>query len=76
MAIFADVAVYFSFRYTIAALLRVNLFEHIMNRPGARALPSSPGEAISRFREDVDEIAFFMAELLILLGFGFFQWSP
>ena len=73
MAIFADVAVYFSFRYTIAALLRVNLFEHIMNRPGARALPSSPGEAISRFREDVDEIAFFMAESLILLGFGFFS---
>jgi len=72
MAIFADVAVYFSFRYTLAALLRVNLFEHIMNRPGARALPSSPGEAISRFREDVDEIAFFMAESLILLGFGFF----
>lgn len=72
MAIFADVAVYFSFRYTIAALLRVNLFEYIMNRPGARALPSSPGEAISRFREDVDEIAFFMAESLILLGFGFF----
>ena len=73
MAIFADVAVYFSFRYTIAALLRVNLFEHIINRPGARALPSSPGEAISRFREDVDEIAFFMAESLILLGFGFFS---
>jgi len=72
MAIFADVAVCFSFRYTLAALLRVNLFEHIMNRPGARALPSSPGEAISRFREDVDEIAFFMAESLILLGFGFF----
>jgi ATP-binding cassette subfamily B protein len=71
-AIFADVAVYFSFMYTLAALLRKNLFEHILRRPGARAVPGSPGEAISRFRGDVDEIANFMAESLILLGFGLF----
>jgi ATP-binding cassette subfamily B protein len=68
----ADVAVYFSFRYTIAALLRRNLFERILERPGAQAVPGSPGEAISRFRDDVDEVAFFMAESVILLGFGLF----
>jgi ATP-binding cassette subfamily B protein len=71
-AIFADVAIYFKFRYTIAALLRKNLFENILNRPGANAVPDSPGEAISRFRGDVDEVAFFMSESLILIGFGFF----
>ncbi len=71
-AIFGDVAVYFTFMYTVAALLRKNLFEHILRRPGARAVPGSPGEAISRFRDDVNEIANFMAESLILLGFGFF----
>jgi ATP-binding cassette subfamily B protein len=71
-AIFADVTVYFTFMYTLAALLRKNLFEHILNRPGARAVPDSPGEAISRFRGDVDEIANFMAESLILTGFGSF----
>lgn len=71
-AIFADVAVYFNFMYTIAALLRKNLFEHILKRPGARAVPGSPGEAISCFRGDVDEIARFMAESLILTGFGLF----
>jgi len=71
-AIFGDVAVYFSFMYTLAALLRKNLFEHILQRPGARAVPGSPGEAISRFRGDVDEIAHYMAESLILLGFGLF----
>jgi ATP-binding cassette subfamily B protein len=70
--IFADVAVYFRFQYAIAALLRKNLFEHILDRPGARAVPGSPGEAISRFRGDVDEIAHFLAESLILLGFGLF----
>jgi ATP-binding cassette subfamily B protein len=71
-AIFGDVAVYFTFEYNVAALLRKNLFEHILRRPGARAVPESPGEAISRFRDDVDEISHFMAESLILVGFGFF----
>jgi len=68
-AIFADVAVYFTFQYNIAALLRKNLFEHVLKRPGARAVPGSPGEAISRFRDDVNEIAGFMSESLILTGF-------
>jgi len=68
-AIFADVAVYFTFEFNIAALLRKNLFEHVLKRPGGRAVPGSPGEAISRFRDDVNEIAGFMAESLILTGF-------
>jgi ATP-binding cassette subfamily B protein len=71
-AIFGDVVVYFTFMYNVAALLRKNLFEHILRRPGARAVPGSPGEAISRFRDDVNEVSNFMAESLILLGFGFF----
>ena len=71
-AIFGDVAVYFTFRYNVAALLRKNLFEHVLRQPGARPVPASPGEAISRFRDDVDEVAFFMAESLILVGFGLF----
>ena len=77
VAIFGDVAVYFNFMYRIEALLRKNLFEYILQRPGAArgyagAVPDSPGEAISRFRDDVAEIANFMAESLILLGFGTF----
>jgi ATP-binding cassette subfamily B protein len=40
-------------------LLRRNLLRHILRRPGARALPDSPGEAISRFRGDVFEIPLF-----------------
>ena len=71
-AIFGDVAVYFNFMYTLEALMRKNLLEHILKRPGARAVPGSPGEAISRFRDDVHEIANFMSESLILFGFGFF----
>ncbi len=72
LAFFTDVFLYFNFRYTVTALLRVNIFDAILSRPGARAVPESPGEAISRFRDDADEIAFFMAEMLIVLGFGSF----
>src|SRR5687767_10775200 len=36
------------------ALLRKNLLRHVLDAPGARALPSSAGEAISRFRDDVE----------------------
>lgn len=42
------------FRMGISALLYRNVFAHILHRPGAKALPSSPGEALSRFRDDVD----------------------
>ncbi|MBN1874443.1 MAG: ABC transporter ATP-binding protein [Anaerolineae bacterium] len=54
-------------------LLRKNLFVHILQRPGANALPDSPGEAISRFRGDVFEIALFalwINDILGMLAFG------
>ena len=72
LAFFTDVFLYFNFRYTVTALLRVNIFDAILGRPAARAVPESPGEAVSRFRDDADEIAFFMAEMLIVFGFGSF----
>jgi ATP-binding cassette subfamily B protein len=72
VAVFADVTVYFNFRYTVEALLRQNMFEHILRRPGAAALPESPGEAVSRFRDDVNEVAHFMAESLTTIAFTLF----
>jgi ATP-binding cassette subfamily B protein len=41
-------------------LLRKNMLKHILTRPGASALPDSPGEAVSRFRGDVDELSGFV----------------
>lgn len=38
------------------ALLRRNLLAWIMEATGTRKLPDSPGEAISRFRDDVEDI--------------------
>ncbi len=43
--------------FTVAGLLRRNLLDRILQRPGARPLPDSPSEAMSRFRDDVDEAA-------------------
>lgn len=39
-------------RFTMSGLLRRNLLRLVLNQPGARALPYSIGEAISRFRDD------------------------
>lgn len=44
-----------NFRFRMGMLLRRNVLEHILKRPGARAIPGSPGEAISHFRDDVDQ---------------------
>lgn len=49
-------------------LLRRNLLAHILRRPGASALPDSPGEAISRFRGDVFEISLFALWMNDILG--------
>jgi len=71
-AFFTDVLLYFTFQYTVTALLRRNMFDTILRRPAARAVPESPGEAVSRFRDDAMELAWFMSEMLIVFGFGFF----
>jgi ATP-binding cassette subfamily B protein len=39
-------------RFTMSGLLRRNLLRHLLSKPGARALPFSVGETISRFRDD------------------------
>src|SRR5258707_1346331 len=39
-------------RFMMSGLLRCNLLRHVLNRPGAHALPYSVGETISRFRDD------------------------
>jgi ATP-binding cassette subfamily B protein len=52
---YADVPIFSE----MALLLRRNLLKHILRRPGASPLPDSPGEAVSRFRNDVVEIPLF-----------------
>ncbi|MFC3802767.1 ABC transporter ATP-binding protein [Cohnella sp. GCM10012308] len=61
-----------AFRYRISSLLRRNLLAHVLRAPGARAIPGSPGEAISNFRDDVEqaeEATSWSVDTLGLVGF-------
>jgi ABC-type multidrug transport system fused ATPase/permease subunit len=53
---------------TAETLLRKNLLGWIVQGPGARVLPDSTGEAVSRFREDVEELMNFIDTWLDLGG--------
>lgn len=62
-----------TFVFTAGALLRKNLLARVLERPGARALPASSGEAVSRFREDIDETLwsiFHFNDLVAMLWFA------
>jgi ATP-binding cassette subfamily B protein len=45
-----------TFLYSGCALLRRNLLRQLLTGYSAERLPSSPGEAVSRFRDDAEEI--------------------
>jgi ATP-binding cassette, subfamily B, bacterial len=62
-----------TFVYTCGALLRKNMLARILQRPGARALPASSGEAVSRFRDDIDETLWsvmYFNDLIALTAFA------
>jgi ABC-type multidrug transport system fused ATPase/permease subunit len=60
--------VWFNLEGAIQTVLRKNMLAHILEGPGARSLPDSPGEAISRFRDDVDEIVDYIDTYVDLTG--------
>lgn len=60
------------FCFKIETLLQRNMLLTILQRPGAQALAESPGEAISRFREDVHELPLFGLWMNDLYGSGLF----
>ena len=43
--------------YTLDALVRRNLLSYLLKARGSRRLPDTPAEAVSRFRDDVDDVA-------------------
>jgi len=57
-------------------LMRKNLLTYILKRPGASQLPDSPGEAVSRFKTDVDQIPLFVILINdILVGVGIIAYA-
>ena len=55
------------------ALLRRNLLHFIFHRPGAQALPSSPGEALSRFMGDTNQIADFALWMNMVISWAIYS---
>lgn len=68
VTVVADVAAHFTFTFAGSALLRKNLIERILKRPGGRAVPGSSGEAVSRFRDDVNEFVNFVLQIPFFTG--------
>lgn len=52
------------------ALMRRNLFERILKKPGAQALPYSPGELIGRFNDDTRIVTETIANSFMVFGSG------
>lgn len=59
--------------FRISSLLRRNMLEEIFRLPGAQSATESPGEAISRFRDDVDEIEESFSWTVDMLGLTLFS---
>ncbi|HEU5317578.1 MAG TPA: ABC transporter transmembrane domain-containing protein, partial [Chloroflexota bacterium] len=53
---------------TAGALVQRNAFERILQLPAARAVPQSPGEAVSRFRDDTAVIGKYVAWMADPIG--------
>jgi ATP-binding cassette subfamily B protein len=70
--IFTDIIFHFRYWFRTGALLRKNLLTRILERPGAQAVPGSPGEAISRFRDDVSTATEFTLNIPFLIGMMLF----
>ena len=54
---------------TLQAFLRRNLLEHLMMAKGSRVVPESPSEAVSRFRDDVDDVVNYAESWIDFGGF-------
>jgi len=56
-------------RFTMETLMRRNLLEGVLNKPGARAVPGSTGEALNTFRDDVIVVEDLLSWMIDQLAF-------
>lgn len=68
----AGVWVWASFWAELVLRMRRNLLAHLLTAPGTRRLPDSPSEAISRFRDDVDDVAQYVEAWVDFWGLAIF----
>jgi len=68
MASIMDVILYL-FYISSEVLVRKNIMKGLLDKPGAVALPGTTGEAVSRFRGDVDNVVRLSYRLSLRFGF-------
>lgn len=57
-----------AFAYANATMLQRNLLRRILKLPGSTALPASPGEAVSRFRDDTEAVIWYPIQFNNVIG--------
>ena len=69
VVIMLDISLDNLWNFVLRNLVRRNLFQHILRQPGARALPESPGSAVSRLRDDIPEALSPLREIPWIIAF-------
>lgn len=59
---------FFSLFLDIQALIRRNLMDHLLRAAGSRIVPESPSEAVTQFRDDVEDIARYFEQCIDFTG--------
>lgn len=70
--IFADQFVFSMWVAKVNTLMRKNIMDFVLSRPGADALPFSSGEAVNRCKEDIQVIGQFTAWAVFVIAQGLF----
>ena len=68
VVVFIDVPLHFRTEFALASLLRKNVLERVLSQPAGNALPHTPGEAISRLRDDVEGVVKLLMEASFQVG--------
>ena len=68
VVVFIDVPLHFRTEFALTSLLRKNVLERVLSRPVGNALPHTPGEAISRLRDDVEGVVRLLMEASFQVG--------
>ncbi len=59
---------YNTYMVSMEALLRGNMMQWIVRGAGSRVLPDTPGELVNRFRDDVDEVLYYLDNYIDITG--------
>ena len=68
LAYIGDEMLYRFNRFTMASLMQRNALDHVLELTGDRSLPASPGEAVSRFRDDPKHALLYALDFDILVA--------